>query len=55
MRERLERELAMIDRLGLHDLFLAVAQVLDDVREVGILAACRGSARKYWYCVPGSW
>jgi error-prone DNA polymerase len=50
VRERLERELAMVDRLGLHDLFLAVADVLDDVREVGILAACRGSAAGSLVC-----
>lgn len=50
VRDRLERELAMIDRLGLHDLFLAVAQVLDDVREAGILAACRGSAAGSLVC-----
>jgi error-prone DNA polymerase len=50
IRERLERELAMVDRLGLHDLFLAVADVLVDVRELGVLAACRGSAAGSLVC-----
>jgi error-prone DNA polymerase len=50
IRERLERELAMVDRLALHDLFLAVADVLADVRELGVLAACRGSAAGSLVC-----
>jgi error-prone DNA polymerase len=50
VRERLERELAMVDRLGLHDLFLAVADVVADVRELGVLAACRGSAAGSLVC-----
>ncbi|WP_052667723.1 DNA polymerase III subunit alpha [Nitriliruptor alkaliphilus] len=50
VRERLERELAMVDRLGLHDLFLAVADVIADVRELGVLAACRGSAAGSLVC-----
>ncbi|MEX1178826.1 MAG: PHP domain-containing protein [Nitriliruptor sp.] len=50
IRERLERELDMVDRLGLHDLFLAVADVLADVRELGVLAACRGSAAGSLVC-----
>ncbi|MEX0834619.1 MAG: hypothetical protein WD010_00900, partial [Nitriliruptor sp.] len=50
IRERLERELDMVDRLGLHDLFLAVADVMADVRELGVLAACRGSAAGSLVC-----
>jgi error-prone DNA polymerase len=50
IRERLERELAMVDRLGIHDLFLAVEQVVADVRELGVLVACRGSAAGSLVC-----
>jgi error-prone DNA polymerase len=50
VRERLERELAMVDRLGLHDLFLAVADIVADVRELGVLVACRGSAAGSLVC-----
>ena len=50
VRERLEQELAMVDRLGLHDLFLAVAAVVGDIRELGVLVACRGSAAGSLVC-----
>jgi error-prone DNA polymerase len=50
LRARLEHELEMVDRLALHDLFLAVATVVDDVREAGILVACRGSAAGSLVC-----
>lgn len=51
IRERLERELAMVDRLGLHDYFLTVADIMAAVRdELGILAACRGSAAGSLIC-----
>ena len=50
VRDRLERELEMIDRLGLHELFLAVAAVVDDVRAMDILVACRGSAAGSLVC-----
>jgi error-prone DNA polymerase len=50
IRERLERELEMVDRLALHDLFLAVAAVVADVRELGVLIACRGSAAGSLVC-----
>jgi error-prone DNA polymerase len=50
IRERLERELDMVDRLALHDLFLAVAAVVADVRELGVLVACRGSAAGSLVC-----
>jgi error-prone DNA polymerase len=47
---RLDRELAAIDDAGLHDLFLAVADVVVDVRAAGILVACRGSAAGSLVC-----
>ncbi len=51
IRERLERELAMVDRLGLHDYFLTVSDIMAAVRdELGILAACRGSAAGSLVC-----
>jgi error-prone DNA polymerase len=50
VRGRLEHELAMVDRLGLHDLFLAVADIVGDVRELGVLVACRGSAAGSLVC-----
>ncbi|MFA9445463.1 DNA polymerase III subunit alpha [Egicoccus sp. AB-alg6-2] len=50
VRERLEHELAMIDQLGLHDLFLAVSDIVADVRELGVLIACRGSAAGSLVC-----
>jgi error-prone DNA polymerase len=50
VRQRLEHELAMVDRLGLHDLFLAVADIVGDVRELGVLVACRGSAAGSLVC-----
>ncbi|CAN5228341.1 DNA polymerase III subunit alpha [soil metagenome] len=43
-RELLERELAMIERLGLASYFLTVAEVVDRIREKDIMVACRGSA-----------
>ena len=43
-RELLERELAMVDQLGLAPYFLTVAEVVDRIREKGIMVACRGSA-----------
>ena len=50
VRERLERELAMVDKLGLHDYFLTVARIVADIRELGILVACRGSAAGSLIC-----
>ena len=47
---RLDRELAAIDAQGLQDLFLAVADVVADVRDAGILVACRGSAAGSLVC-----
>jgi error-prone DNA polymerase len=42
-RQRLEEELAVIARLGYATYFLTVAQVVADVREMGIRVAARGS------------
>ncbi len=50
VQSRLDRELAAIDAEGLHDLFLAVADVVEDVRAAGILVACRGSAAGSLVC-----
>ena len=47
---RLDRELAAIDDAGVHDLFLAVADVVTDVHAAGILVACRGSAAGSLVC-----
>ena len=47
---RLDRELAAIDEAGVHDLFLAVADVVADVHAAGILVACRGSAAGSLVC-----
>lgn len=47
---RLDHELAAIDHEGLHDLFLAVGDVVEDVRAAGILVACRGSAAGSLVC-----
>ena len=44
VRDLLERELAMVEKLGLAPYFLTVAEVVDRIREKGIMAACRGSA-----------
>ncbi len=48
--DRLAGELAAIDAAGLHDLFLAVADVVADVRAMGVLVACRGSAAGSLVC-----
>ncbi|MFT5222668.1 MAG: error-prone DNA polymerase, partial [Glaciecola sp.] len=50
IRERLERELAMIDRLGLWDYFLTVGDICGEIRALGIIAACRGSAAGSLIC-----
>jgi error-prone DNA polymerase len=48
--ERLEREFDAIDTAGFHDLFLAVADIVADVRDLGVLVACRGSAAGSLVC-----
>ncbi|MDX1619429.1 MAG: DNA polymerase III subunit alpha, partial [Nitriliruptorales bacterium] len=50
VRERLEAELDMVDRLGLHDYFLTVADIVAAIRETGVIAACRGSAAGSLIC-----
>lgn len=42
-RERLEKELEVITRLGFAPYFLTVAQVVADIRQMGIRVAARGS------------
>ncbi|MDX1657287.1 MAG: DNA polymerase III subunit alpha [Nitriliruptorales bacterium] len=50
VRERLEAELDMVDRLELHDYFLSVADIVAAIRETGVIAACRGSAAGSLIC-----
>ena len=40
----LDRELQMVARLGLDPYFLTVSEIMDRIREKGVMAACRGSA-----------
>ncbi|MDP8969830.1 MAG: DNA polymerase III subunit alpha, partial [Actinomycetota bacterium] len=40
----LQRELAMVARLGLASYFLTVAEIVDRIREKQVMVACRGSA-----------
>jgi error-prone DNA polymerase len=44
IQDRLNHELAMIHRLGYSAYFLTVADIVADVRAMGIRCACRGSA-----------
>lgn len=44
VRDRLEHELAMIAQMGYPAYFLTVADIVDDIRAMGIRCACRGSA-----------
>src|SRR5436190_15214977 len=41
---RLDTELAMIQKLGYAAFFLTVAEIVEDIRAMGIRTACRGSA-----------
>jgi error-prone DNA polymerase len=50
VRDRLHHELAMIHRLGYSSYFLTVADVVADVRAMGIRCACRGSAAGSLVC-----
>jgi error-prone DNA polymerase len=50
VRRRLVDELTMIDRLGLHDYFLAVADIVATIREMRVICACRGSAAGSLVC-----
>jgi error-prone DNA polymerase len=50
VRRRLHHELAMIHRLGYSSYFLTVADIVADVRAMGIRCACRGSAAGSLVC-----
>ncbi|GIU96777.1 MAG: DNA-directed DNA polymerase [Actinomycetota bacterium] len=50
VRARLAHELAMIRRLGYAAYFLTVAEIVADVRSMGIAVACRGSAASSLVC-----
>ncbi len=50
LRERIHLELAMIRRMGFAAYFLTVADVVADIKAMGIFAACRGSAAGSLVC-----
>ncbi|HEX7248670.1 MAG TPA: DNA polymerase III subunit alpha, partial [Actinomycetota bacterium] len=50
LRERLHHELSMIRRMGFAAYFLTVADIVADVKSMGIRAACRGSAAGSLVC-----
>jgi error-prone DNA polymerase len=50
VRDRLDHELAMIDRLGYSAYFLTVADIVADIKAMGIRCACRGSAAGSLVC-----
>jgi len=50
VRDRLHHELAMIHRMGYSAYFLTVADIVADVRAMGIRCACRGSAAGSLVC-----
>src|SRR5438477_1121948 len=50
VRDRLDHELAMIQTMGYAAYFLTVADIVDDVRAMGIRCACRGSAAGSLVC-----
>ena len=50
VKNRLHHELAMIHRLGYSAYFLTVADIVADVRAMGIRCACRGSAAGSLVC-----
>ncbi len=50
VRDRLNAELAMIHKLGYSAYFLTVADIVADVRAMGIRCACRGSAAGSLVC-----
>ncbi len=49
-RERLDHELSMLDQLGLAPYFLTVAEIVDRIRDKGVMVACRGSAAGSLVC-----
>ena len=50
VRERLALELGTIERLGYAAYFLTVADIVDDIRAMGVMCACRGSAAGSLVC-----
>jgi error-prone DNA polymerase len=50
LRERLHLELSMIRRMGFAAYFLTVADIVADIKAMGIFAACRGSAAGSLVC-----
>ena len=50
VRERLHHELALIRRMGYAAYFLTVADIVADIRAMGIACACRGSAAGSLVC-----
>jgi len=50
VKDRLHHELAMIHRLGFSAYFLTVADIVADVKAMGIRCACRGSAAGSLVC-----
>ena len=50
VRDRLDHELAMIHKLGYSAYFLTVADIVADIRAMGIRCACRGSAAGSYVC-----
>jgi len=50
VKDRLNHELAMIHRLGFSAYFLTVADIVADVKAMGIRCACRGSAAGSLVC-----
>ena len=50
LRDRLHLELSMIRQMRYAAYFLTVAEITDDIRAMGIIAACRGSAAGSLVC-----
>ncbi len=50
VRDRLDHELAMIHRQGFSAFFLTVAEIVADIKAMGIRCACRGSAAGSLVC-----
>ncbi|MGE5226775.1 MAG: DNA polymerase III subunit alpha [Planctomycetaceae bacterium] len=50
LRDRVHHELSMIRRMGYAAYFLTVAEIVADIKAMGIFAACRGSAAGSLVC-----
>jgi len=50
LRDRVHHELSMIRRMGYAAFFLTVSEIVADVKAMGIMAACRGSAAGSLVC-----